>query len=125
MDEKYIDLILKLKDKTLNNKVTWNQGSRESEFSVSLENGVIVIDNWEDSNDIEFFDLKIINKDGVKVYYEPFNRRDSQAFDLVKSLYRAAFEKFYRTDETINGFLTEIDSKDTIGKEQVPPDVPD
>jgi len=48
IEEKLIELIQKLKEKTENGQAIWNKTSRDSEFSLKLDDGKITIDNWSE-----------------------------------------------------------------------------
>ena len=64
LDEKLIDLIKFLKERTNENKLRWDKTGRENEFYCNLSSGKITVDSWDDERGDKMADIVIYNDVG-------------------------------------------------------------
>lgn len=118
MNDKVVELITALQQKSVTKNVIWAKTNSESEFQVILDSGLTVtVDSYNGDDNWHYFDIGIYNNKGERVVYLSTNKRDSIIdYKYLESLYLAAKDSYFRVDETIDDILKEISLKPIVGK---------
>jgi hypothetical protein len=104
-----LDLIQKLKEKTISRKIAWNQTSRETEFQASFTGATITTDNWDGgTNNKNVIDFCVYNKDGVTVDRLYFLDGE-QEYELLLDFYSVVKSSYLKLDETYNSLFDDLD----------------
>lgn len=108
MNDKINDLIKKLKVNTESGKIEWQKTSRSGEFMVSLGNGAVSADRWEDSEG-EYVDFRILNINGDEIGTWIFSKEETDGYKKLLNLHNAIKSKYLKIDETLDGLLDELE----------------
>ena len=106
INNNYLRLIEKLIDATKENRVSWQQSSRDGEFFVDVKGySIAVILNQKslfsiDLDRTSYCTISIINEDGVLIDTCKITAND-EGYDKAEALYREAKRAFYRVDEVL------------------------
>ncbi|MEO8886689.1 MAG: hypothetical protein ABI367_11540 [Mucilaginibacter sp.] len=116
--EKLKKLIALLTAKTLEKKAIWNKGSYDNQFKLSLSDGIaIAVHQWEDNFQNPFWEVVIFNDQGDPIEkYETSTETSKEDFSLLKAFHKAANDRYYKVEETMDTLLHSIESQDVIGK---------
>ena len=108
MNERIIELINKLLNKTELNELTWETTSRETEFKVDFYNGSVSTDKWFDAQTLsENIDFKIFNTNGDEIGSWVFES-DEEGAKILSNLYETVKRKYLKIDETLDGIFSEL-----------------
>jgi hypothetical protein len=108
------EIVRALIEKTRNKEAFWGKTSRPNEFKLTFEKGAVTIDNWEDNNENECYELGMYNSFGYKIASYSSEAQD-QYHNLLRELHEEAKQEFYKVDDTISSFFEEIKDKKCIG----------
>ncbi|RYX81696.1 hypothetical protein EON73_04685 [bacterium] len=115
MNENFIKLIDKLKNKTVSKQAIWSKTSSDHEFKLELQKGAITVDNW-DENRTTYVDLNIINENGDIIDRIYFAYADEE-YDMLLELHQMAKRSYFKVDEILKNIFYELDSNKVVGKE--------
>lgn len=125
IDTQLKTLINELVQKTKDKKVRWNRTSSESKFKLILQNkSALTVDSWEDEhNNDGVATVVIFNERGDEILvHKSHLNEDFEDFKLIYDLQNAARNAYFKVDETIASFLSEIGNTNEIGiEEKLPP----
>jgi len=112
------NIVDKLKEKTNEGNTIWNQSSGASGYRLSLQTGLINIDKWEHGQDNSWYiDFKIFNDRGdIIEFIQVSPDNDKEDYDYLDSFYATIRRKYLKVDETLKGFLDELNGNKKIGK---------
>jgi hypothetical protein len=120
ISEQYTELINKLLSKTIEKKIQWQKSSSQGEFKLQLTIGTLTINKYDESyNNSAVVTINIYNNSGDKIdtlYVED----SAPEYKLLDSFYSSIRRSYYRVDETIQGFFSELDTDKIIGMEGAP-----
>lgn len=118
MEKKGQDLITSLILKTEKNQAIWNKTSRAKEFQLDFSKGRITIDLWTDEDQNELADFRMYNSNGDEIFTVVADyRSDNEDYKLIQKLNKTVSDKYYKVQETIESFIKEMSSENTIGEE--------
>jgi hypothetical protein len=106
MNERIIDLINRLKEKTESGELKWEKTSRENEFKVDMKNGAVSTDLWNEMGN-EIIDFRVYNMIGDLIGSWSYNPGDIN-FHSILELHTIIVSKYLRIDETLDGLLEEL-----------------
>lgn len=119
--EKLQQLIKLLTEKTNEKKAIWNKASGDSQFKLSLPNGIsLTIGQWTD-NWREVYEVVIFNSDGAPIQkYVTDSDTTSEDLSLMKDFHSSASSQYYRVDETMDALFNSVTSQEVIGNIESP-----
>jgi hypothetical protein len=128
MEDKIEKLLTSIKSKTEKNKAQWSEGSSDTQYTLNMSSGSIVVDKTSkvtgpppdpEARAIPGFSVSILNDEGdvVEEVYS-FADSDPKKFEFFEDLWKTIDRKYRKVDETLRGMIEEVDSKDTIGKKE-------
>ena len=107
INNNYLRLIDKLIDATKENRLSWQQSSRDGEFIVEVNSysiGVLLVQKSMFSIDLErtaFCTISIINEDGILIDSCKITSKD-EGYENAVTLYSEAKRSFYKVDDVLN-----------------------
>jgi hypothetical protein len=106
-----VKLIEKIKLKTLERKLVWENTSRETEYKCIFSSGeFITIDRWwETATNSNFSDFWVYNSSGGKVD-RVFTSLPSAEYDFLIGLYEVVVKSVTKSDETYDHLFGELDN---------------
>lgn len=113
INNNYLRLIAKLVDATKENRLNWQQSSREGEYMVEVNGysvGVMLSQKSMLSIDPDrksFCTLSIINEDGVLIDSCKITAND-EGYDEALTLYNEAKRSFYKVDDVLKELADSI-----------------
>lgn len=125
--EKIAKLISTLTSKTLNKKAIWTKGSGSNQFLLSIGNGMVVIVDFRKGPGDNFiltkygvksdtYSITFLNSDGDPIQDDSVDLDSKKEdFQLLKQLYKAANNQYYKVDETLDELFQFINDEDIIG----------
>lgn len=130
VDEKYKELINKVIQKTSEGKSNWLSTGQEDQYVLHLSKGSIVIDKYDRrmsrqvnrmvGGQVDFlntYEITISNDDGNVVdSFSVSEDEKPEAWSLLKELYDCARRSYLKIDETLDGMLEEVKTKEQIGQ---------
>lgn len=122
--DKHLTLIDSLLQKTAEGKANWSRTGASGQYVIILEAGSIKLDQFfynhhDDTN--RGYALTLLNSNGDRID-EIQQEEGDQHYELMKTLYDAVERDYLRVDETIDGMLSELDSKRVVGARPPEPD---
>lgn len=120
MDEKMTMLIEYLKSKTIKRLAKWTTTSSETEFVLILNSGRVTIGyylGYDDSGDRDYIvEIKIYNESGNEIMNFSANQDNFPVeYRSLMDLYNAARSSYYKTEETIESMMEELQKKGEVG----------
>lgn len=116
------NIIDRLSERTLSGQTNWNQSSGSNGFRLSMQTGTINIDKWYDDRENAWvIQLKIFNDRGDIIEdIETLQSSNKPDYEYMDSFYAIVRRKYLKVDETLKGFLDELDGNKPIGKNDDP-----
>ncbi|MEO5909702.1 MAG: hypothetical protein ABIP95_02385 [Pelobium sp.] len=114
--EKLAKLIELLTEKTKNKKAIWSKGSGDSQFKISVAEGIAVtISSWTD-NWNDHFEVLVFNSNGNIIQrFVTDNNSTSKDYQLLATFHGVASDQYYKVDETMDALLSSVNSDEVIG----------
>ena len=113
--DRHLELIEKLKAKTLEKKTLWSKSSSQDEFQIQLSRISITIKYIRGSyNSVSTVNLSLYNDSGEKIDSVDFED-NSTTYDDAFELFNAVKRTYYKVDEVMDQLLNEIEGDDVIG----------
>jgi len=122
--EKLKQLIQLLTEKTQNKKAVWNKVSGNSQFRLSISDGIsITINEWTEQYNDNSYEVIIFNSNGdaIQRYMSDNEQTPSEDFELLQNFHKSASDQYYKVEETMDALLTSITGQEIIGKLDTPP----
>ncbi|TDG36885.1 hypothetical protein EZJ43_06290 [Pedobacter changchengzhani] len=118
--EKLAELIKLLTEKTKNKKAIWNKGSSDSQFKISVSDGISMTISSFQNNWDEHFEVVVFNNNGTAIQkYITDNSSTIEDFQLLTEFHQAANNEYYKIDETMDELLKSIKSDEVIGNKEI------
>jgi len=117
--EKLKQLIQLLTEKTQNKKAVWNKVSGNSQFRLSISDGIsITINEWTEQYNDNSYEVIIFNSNGdaIQRYMSDNEQTPSEDFELLQNFHKSASDQYYKVEETMDALLTSITGQEIIGK---------
>jgi len=113
-------LILRTAAKT----AIWNKGSAYNQFKLSATEGMaITIIHWpEEYSDPDIYLITIfnINGDPIESFNTHHDNASPESFELLKQLYKAVSDQYYKVEETMDALLASLASQEIVGNRENP-----
>jgi len=106
MNEKIMNLIERLIQKTESSQIEWQRTSRENEFSTNMNTGSVSTDSWT-TNIGDVVDFKVFNMLGDEIGSWMFDSNEDEYKTILK-LHSTVKRKYLKVDETLDGMLDEL-----------------
>lgn len=116
--EKLKQLIQLLTEKTRAKQAIWNKVSGNSQFKLSIAEGIsITINEWSEQYNEDYYEVVIFNSNGDPIQrYTTSGETPIEDFHLLQNFHKAASDQYFKVDETMDALLTSITSQDVIGQ---------
>lgn len=123
MNKKYLELIKSIIIMTDEGNAKWKDTSTSDQYALYLDNGSILVDYYREKNHPEYgsepegYGITIVNADGIEIDdIKGWSSEGDEVFDMAKDLYHSAKRSYLKFDETIDGMIQELKSKDEVGR---------
>lgn len=122
--EKLRQLIQLLTGKTKEKKAIWNKVSGNSQFKLSISDGIsITINEWDEQYNDNSYEVVIFNSNGeaIQRYFSTNDHTPPEDYEILADFHKAASDQYYKVDETMDALLNSITGQEVIGKADTPP----
>ena len=118
-EDNYIEMIKKLREKTDSRETIWQRGQRDEEFSITFKSGMFVIDkNYDYHEEVTNYNFQIYNNNSDQIYTTgSIGSSNRDLYIVLKTLHDSVVRCYYKVDETMKGFLEEMDGEEIVGEE--------
>lgn len=108
MEDRIIDLIALLKDKTSKDNVKWEKtGSTTNQYRTVLGKGAISIDKWVPPGTSEKIDFLIFNSEGSLIKNYMYETSEPEG-KILENLHSLIVNKSLKVDDTLDSIFDEL-----------------
>ena len=122
IEQQYLSMLRQLTQKTKASKAIWQKESRPGEYKISFRSGALVIDKWTGERDEMRYDFVVYAESGDNIYASGAIEEGHKGYLEMEQLHEIVCRRYFRVDETIKGFATELEEHDVVGEESHPSD---
>ena len=112
IEEKHLDFLKRLTEKTVSGKAKWEKTNRENEFFLKLPSGSVSTDSWDDEDGRSIVDFAGYNRTGEEIFKYKTSKIESLTdYNMLKGFYNVVRSKYLKADETLNKMMKELDKQ--------------